>query len=145
MSESPARQHNPDGDPYERTGIAWAWALTKDAEWETPRGDQLTGKAGDWWVVAEDGSSRTVAADVFGAAYAQIERQVYRRIGTIRARQAQGRERVESLEGAAHAEPGDWIATDPSGNRWPIPAEVFAELYRPVEGGVDSGTTGGGR
>lgn len=135
MSET---QHS-DGDQYQRVGIAWAWQLAKDATWETPRGDQLTGRSGDWWVVAEDGSSRTVAAKVFGDNYAQIERQVYRRIGHIRARQATRRERVESLEGAAHAEPGDWIATDPAGNRWPIPADVFAALYEPHELAANEG------
>lgn len=131
---------HPDGAEYQRVGLAWAWPLESDVKWETPRGDILTGSVGDWWVVSEDGASRTVAPEAFAATYTSLGGQVYRRIGTIRARQVRETERVETLEGPAHAMPRDWIATSPRGERWPIPAEQFLSLYAPVLSGGADGT-----
>ncbi len=120
---------HPDGARWRRKGLVWAWPITESIEWVTPRGDHLFGSVGDWYVVSEDGSMRTVSDSAFTQSYTHIEKQVYRRTGEIRARQVFVRTPVPTLEGSAHAEPGDWVATDALGNRWPIPAEVFATLY----------------
>lgn len=123
---------HPDGDEYARIGTAWAWPLDREFVWETPRGDMLRGAAGDWWVVTEDGTTRTVSPETFEASYEPQGGQVYRRKGRIRGRQVDTPELVETLEGPARAERKDWVATSPRGDRWPITAERFAELYQAV-------------
>lgn len=114
---------------FRRRGRAWAWQLEKAFDWETPRGDRLQGSPGDWWVITEDGSSRTVKPRSFAATYAQIKDQEYRRAGVVTARQATEPEIVQTQEGEATAAPGDWIVTDADGASWPVPPETFAAGY----------------
>lgn len=122
---------HPDGAEFTRTGFAWAWRLTEATQWTTLHGDVLTGEPGDWWVVTEDGTVRTVKPEFFELSYSQVRDQLYRRTGTIRARRVAEPETVETSEGSAGAAPGDWIATGESGERWPIESARFTELYSP--------------
>jgi hypothetical protein len=41
---------------------------------------------------------------------------------------------IQTLEGEMTAMPGDWIATGPKGEEWPIGREIFFETYRPQPG-----------
>lgn len=114
---------------FTRRGRAWAWRLEEPFEWTSPRGGHLRGQAGDWWVITEDGSWRTVTPDSFAATYVQVEAQEYRRVGVVTARQTTEREAVATQEGEAFADPGDWIVTDADGAMWPVSPEKFAEGY----------------
>lgn len=114
---------------YRRTGVVSARRLTEARAWTTDSGDLLQAAAGDWWVVGRDGRGRGVAADAFAGTYAQVRGDTYRRTGTVTARQTMEREVVQTLEGAATAEPGMWIVTDEAGRSWPVPDEEFRRGY----------------
>lgn len=114
---------------FKRSGRAWAWQLDAPFEWRTPRGDILLGQSGDWWVIDEHGSARTVAGDSFAATYQQVDAQEYARVGVVTAWQAIESQVVATHEGEASAAPGDWIVTDAYGSRWPVPQEEFDWLY----------------
>lgn len=114
---------------FKRRGRAWAWKLDEDFDWSSPRDQALKGRAGDWWVIGEDGSSRTVDPESFAATHEQVEAQEYRRIGIVTAVRVAEHQVVPTREGDAVAEPGDWMVTDDRGTTWPVPATVFEVLH----------------
>ncbi len=116
---------------FARRGRAWAWQLDEPFDWNSPRGHHLEAQAGDWWVIGEDGSSRTVDPASFASTYEQVEAQEYRRVGFVTAVEATERQMVPTREGNSIADPGDWIVTDARGTTWPVPRAVFEALYEP--------------
>jgi hypothetical protein len=40
---------------------------------------------------------------------------------------------IETLEGVMLAEPGDWIITGVTGERYPCKPHIFEQTYEPVE------------
>lgn len=116
---------------FRRTGTVWAWRLAEVREWQNSNGDSLRAEPGDWWVVSPDGRQRSVASDVFADLYVQVDGQLYRRSGEVTARRVHAWENVMTLEGAAHAKPGDWIVSD-AASSWPVPDTDFRAGYSPV-------------
>lgn len=119
---------------FRRVGLVDARRLTEDHSW-VAQGDPLEGKAGDWLVLASDGTERTVGADRFDALYELVAGVRYRRRGTVHARQVAASTPVRTLEGTADARPGDWIVEGPGGESWPVPAAEFARSYQEVAPG----------
>jgi hypothetical protein len=94
----------------------------------------MQARAGDWAVIDDHGDERSVAAGIFESTHRQIGDGRYRRSGTVLARQATQREVIQTLEGTAVANKGDWILQGQQGEQWPVPGEQFRDSY---EGPVD--------
>lgn len=91
----------------------------------------MTSHPGDWKVTdLSGGSLRGVAAHEFEELYEPLGDNRYRRTGSVIARRADQPETVQTLEGPAVAQAGDWIVTDPRGNSWPVPDEDFRRGYQ---------------
>jgi hypothetical protein len=120
------------GPRYRRRGEVRATRLTRPTAWRTQTGETLRAAPGDWWVVGEDGSRRTVAGNEFPRLYEHVAGDRYRRVGTVHARRVTSEEIVTTLEGEARALPGMWVITDATGDRWPVPDEVFRDGYEPA-------------
>lgn len=113
---------------YRKVGSVEAVQLDENRSWNTTGGDELRGSAGDWLV--SDGTSEwTVNDDVFSATYAQNTDGTWTKSALIRAVQVDAPTLVRTLEGDATAAPGDWVAENPSGERWPIPRVQFERSY----------------
>lgn len=113
---------------YAAKVIVRAVRVGEDSEWTTARGDVLHAAAGDWWVI--DGEDRwSVGGDVFVQTYAKIADDRYRKVAQVSAIQVTESVTVQTLEGTATGEPGDWLVRNPSGECWPVPAAEFARRY----------------
>lgn len=117
---------------FRRVGTVLSYQLDTDHEWTTSGGDVLVGRAGDW-LVSNDSDMWTVAADVFERTYEQLPNGRWRKTALITAVRATERTTIQTLEGPAVAEVGDWIATNPTGESWPIKADTFARHYVPAD------------
>lgn len=113
---------------FRSTATVHAVRLTDEHRWTTAAGDELVGAAGDW-LLSEGDDTWTVAADVFAATYEPVADGIYRKVALVQAAQLAEDVEVITLEGIATAGPGDWLARNPGGDVWPIPAEVFADRY----------------
>jgi hypothetical protein len=119
------------GRTYASVVIVRAVQIAEDSEWTTERGDRLSARPGDWWVI--DGDERwSVASDVFAATYETVGGEHFRKKATVTAVQLDKPFAVATLEGVATGEPGDWLVRNPTGECWPVPSEVFAKRYRPT-------------
>ena len=93
--------------------------------------------AGDWIVTGIRGEVYPCKPDVFADTFDPLpdaagwfrKRQVV--VGAVRAAEATV---VQTLEGPARAERGDWVVTGTRGERWPVKADAFAELYEDAPG-----------
>lgn len=113
---------------YRSKLVVRAVQIRDDTEWTTAQGDVLRATAGDWWVI--DGDDRwSVAGDVFEQTYEQVADDRYRKIAQVTAVPVTESVTVQTLEGIATGEPGDWLVRNPSGEYWPVPADVFALRY----------------
>lgn len=120
---------------FTRVGEARAGRLTASRIWTTTAGDTLNAEAGDWWVVSGDRKKpdvRSVKPEAFARTYELIEGNRYQRTGEVQARQVLEAETVQTSEGLVKARVHDWIVTDEAGARWPVPADRFGDLYKPV-------------
>lgn len=123
---------------YRRHGEVTAEQRSQGWTWRAPTGDVMNAQAGDWAVTDESGDERSVAAEVFPSTHRQVGPGRYQRSGTVLARQATEREVIETLEGDAVANEGDWILKGPQGEQWPVPDRQFRDSY---EGPVDDHAT----
>ena len=119
---------------YRRRGEVTARQHPRDWTWTAPNGEVMRARAGDWAVIDDNGDERSVAAGIFEATHRQIGAGRYRRSGTVLARQATQQEVIETLEGNAVANTGDWILQGQQGEQWPVPDKQFRDSY---EGPVD--------
>lgn len=125
---------------YERFGTVTARQLEEDLEWGVPSGDHFLAHAGDWVVSDDGGNERVVKAGEFHHLYApEGDGGRYRRTGTVHAARITSTGTVTSLEGDQVAREGDWFVTDPRGNSWPVPDEVFTATYRAVPPTAEAG------
>ncbi|MCE1180257.1 MAG: PGDYG domain-containing protein [Micrococcales bacterium] len=118
---------------YRRLGAVRARQLADPVEWVTSAGDRLAGRRGDWLVETSDGHRHTVDPDVFRETYRRRPDGRWDRIGTVSAQRARRATAVDTLEGRAHARPGDWILTGSRGERWPVSDAHFRAAYAPAE------------
>ena len=89
----------------------------------------MQAQPGDWAVVDDNGTERSVAADVFQSTHEQIGPERYRRCGTVMARPAVPGEVIATLEGHAVANPGDWVLRGEGGETWPVSDHHFRHSY----------------
>lgn len=116
--------------PFRRRGEVRARQLEAAREWRTESGAVMTAAAGDWLVTdVQTGRTWSAAPDAFATSHELLEGDRYRRTGTVVARPAHLGERVESLEGPAVAQPGDWLVEGDLQERWLVPGTRFAEAY----------------
>lgn len=128
-----------DAELYASTVTVSAERLTQARTWETETGSRLAAKAGDWWVT-RGARQWSVAADVFDVTYVAAGNSTYRKTAPVRAVQLSAPVTLRTLEGDATANSGDWLVQNPSGEVWPVPADVFAQTYAPVcdQGAADN-------
>lgn len=126
---SPGR---PPWATYRKFRTVAARRLTEPLAWTTDAGDVLHADIGDWLVTDGD-KEWSVAADIFEQTYTRLPDGRYLKTAMIRAFQVDEITTVETLEGPATALAGDWIAENPSGEQWPIPAADFVATYELVE------------
>lgn len=125
----------PDEDgwrQFRRAGTVRAERLTAPLEWATEGGDLLRGPAGDWRVT--DGERTwTVGDEQFARSYSPQSDGTYVRTGVVRARPGVAGELVQTLEGPARVQPGDWVVEGSSGECWPVPGDRFANSYAALD------------
>lgn len=119
--------------PFRRLGEVRAVRLTETHGWRTESGIEMTGAAGDW-LVTDPETGRQWSADqrAFVAGHERIEGDRYRRTGTVLARPAHLGERVDTLEGPAVGQPGEWLVQGSLDERWLVPAARFRAAYEAV-------------
>jgi hypothetical protein len=126
-------------DPYatwvrfRRRGEVTAVRRDEAWTWTTSDGTVLRGRAGDWEVFDEDGSSRSVAASIFERTHEPLGGDRWRRVGEVRGRHARPGEVVHSLEGDLTARPGQWVLHGVAGEEWLVSEEHLAESYDRVD------------
>ena len=119
--------------PFRRRGEVRATRSETAWRWRTESGAAMRAAAGDWKVTdPQSGRVWSVDPAAFAAGHERIEGDRYRRIGTVRARPAHLGEPVDTLEGPAVAEPGDWLVQGELGERWLVPDERFRGSYEPL-------------
>jgi hypothetical protein len=117
-----------DGREYRSKVIVEATEVGDDTEWTTSHGDVLHAATGDWWVI--DGDDRwSVAGDIFQATYERVGDGRFRKTASVTAVAVGEPFVVQTLEGLATGVPGDYLVRNPSGECWPVPADVFERRY----------------
>lgn len=117
-----------DAHSYRSRVIVRATKAPADSEWTTSHGDVLHASAGDWWV--NDGDDRwSVAGDIFRDTYEHLDGDNYRKTAIVTAAVVDRAWAVQTLEGLATGRQGDWLVRNPSGECWPVTAEVFERRY----------------
>jgi hypothetical protein len=118
---------------YRSTATVHATRLTEAHTWQTARGSDLTGRAGDWRVT--DGVEEwTVEAGIFARTYRQLPDGRYAKDATVDAVRTERPLDVPTLEGVARAEAGDWVLRSDDGELWTVTDAYFRSAYAPDAG-----------
>jgi hypothetical protein len=115
---------------FERVGVVFARRLAARLHWTLPSGEQLLGDAGDWHVVDDSGTARTVSDSEFRSSHSRLDDRRWQRVGVFRAWQVAEAVVLRTKEGSATARPGDWVVEGPGGERWPVSDRQFRRSYR---------------
>jgi hypothetical protein len=96
----------------------------------------LSAQAGDY-IVSDGRSFWPLAGKLIDGTddertYEHVEGCQYVKVATILAEQQDEPFEVETPEGVATGDAGDWLAQGPGGEAWPIRAEQFAKTYEEV-------------
>jgi hypothetical protein len=121
----------PTAASFERVGVVTAQRLAAGLHWALPSGEELLGDAGDWRVVDDAGTVRTVTDSEFRSSHSKLADGRWARIGVFRAWPARETLVIRTKEGSATARPGDWVVEGPGGERWPVSDGQFRRSYRP--------------
>jgi hypothetical protein len=121
----------PTAGSFERVGVVSARRLAAGLHWALPSGEELRGDAGDWRVVDDAGTVRTVTDVEFRSSHSQLDGGRWERTGVFRAWPAPETVVIRTKEGSATARPGDWVVEGPGGERWPVSDGQFRRSYRP--------------
>lgn len=98
----------------------------------TSRGT-LIASPGDWIITGTNGEIYPCKPDIFEKTYEHVEGNKYQKKPVIiEARKAEKLTEVETLEGLAIANPGDWIITGVNGEEYPCRPEIFEQIYEPL-------------
>ena len=117
-----------DGGVYRSKVVVRATRVSEDSSWTTGGGDVMKAEAGDWWVT--DGDDHwSVADDVFVRTYESLGDGRYRKSATVTAVSVGSPFSVQTLEGTASGEAGDWLVRNPTGVCWPVAHAVFNRRY----------------
>jgi hypothetical protein len=117
---------------YQRRGEVTAEKRDHGWTWQTASGEVMTAQPGDWAVIDDSGSERSVAAGVFESTHEQVASARFRRSGTVWARRTIEQEGVSTLEGDVVANAGDWVVQGAQGEQWPVPDAQFRASYEPL-------------
>ena len=126
----------PAAQRFERVGVVRAQRLNAPLNWTNHIGEVLSGQSGDWRVIDEADTLRTVSDSDFVSSYAPTGDGTWRRVGTYVAWQVSEATVVRTKEGKATALTGDWIVEAPRGERWPVNDEQFQRTYRCLDAAV---------
>jgi hypothetical protein len=122
-------------DPYatwvrfRRRGEVTAVRRNEPWTWTTADGTVMHGRAGDWEVSDDDGSTRSITPSIFERTHEPVDGDRWRRTGEVRGRQARPGEVVHSLEGDQTARPGQWVLRGIEDEEWLVPAEHLETSY----------------
>lgn len=111
-----------------------AWRAEADREIETKEG-RLHARGGEDFIVDHgEGSYAVVKPDIFERTYELLGGGLYRKRTdvTLRYFTLDHAATIQTLEGAHHANKGDWIVQGVNGELWPVPPEAAREKYEPV-------------
>ena len=119
--------------PFRRRGEVHARRLDHDWTWRTESGAAMSAAAGDWLVTdPETGRTWSVDPTAFEASHEPLGGERYRRLGFVLARPAHLGERIDTLEGPAVAEAGEWLVEGDLHERWLVAGARFAAAYEAV-------------
>jgi hypothetical protein len=122
-------------DPYatwvrfRRRGEVTAVRRNEPWTWTTSDGTVMHGKAGDWEVTDDDGTTRSITPSIFERTHEPVDGDRWRRTGEVRGRQARPGEVVHSLEGDQTARPGQWVLRGVEDEEWLVPAGHLETSY----------------
>jgi Trk K+ transport system NAD-binding subunit len=127
----------PPGGPahaarYERVGTVRARKLQTRRTWKRRSGDELAGNPGDWRVLDDSGDERTVRDAEFVVSHEHLGGERWRRTGSYLAWQVDEARVLQTIEGRAVAQAGDWVVEGYGGERWPVSDDQFRRTYRPA-------------
>lgn len=90
---------------------------------------------GHWVIVGPNNDIYGCDARVFESTYELVEgsENEYKKTVIISAKRLDAAETILTAEGAAFGKRGDWVVTDPDGDRYLVAHKVFSETYDPVE------------
>ncbi len=91
-------------------------------------GGRQTAKQGDW-LINSNGEAYTCDAEVFAETYKEVSPGVFRKTALIEAEQALEDCKIDTLEGQSDCKKGDFIVTNPGGDRYPVGRETFLNIY----------------
>lgn len=94
-------------------------------------GAMQVAKQGDW-LIDNNGEVYTCDKKVFADTYEEAGKGEYRKIATIEAERANEDGKIETLEGESEYKVGDYIVTNPGGDRYPIEQDKFENMYAPA-------------
>ncbi|BBZ65897.1 hypothetical protein MINS_13260 [Mycolicibacterium insubricum] len=120
-----------DASSYRSRIVVRAEPISAEANWDTARADSMRANTGDWWVTDGD-AGWSVAADVFAQTYEHVDGDRYRKTAPVHAVQLAETVLVQTLEGTATGQPGDWLVRNPGGECWPVTGADFARRYERV-------------
>jgi len=106
----------------------------REARVSTGQG-KLKAEPGDDYIVDyPNGDRAVVQSDIFERTYEPLGGGLYRKRTDIVLRYFTLKHHVlvETMEGAQHAAPGDWIVQGTEGELWPVPRDKAQEKYEPV-------------
>jgi hypothetical protein len=84
------------------------------------------------WLIDNNGEVYTCEAKVFASTYEMVSKGQYRKTATVEAEQTTEDGTVETLEGKSGYKAGDYIVTNPGGDRYPVEKVKFEAMYQPV-------------
>lgn len=129
QAESQQFQH------YKKLGTVRAEQLKQPMEWKSSNGDPLRGEAGDWKVTGPDGSTWTVKPDIFQQTYSAVpgSNGEFAKTAITKAMKMTGPMTVQTLEGPASGQAGDYLVVGPKGEQYIVNGAKFESMYRPSD------------
>lgn len=119
--------------PHRRRGEVLATQLDHEWTWQTATGDTIRARPGDWQVTdPETGRQWSADPAAFHAGHEPVGAGRYRRTGFVLARPAHLGEQVNTMEGPAVAEAGEWLVEGDLQERWLVPGARFTAAYEAV-------------
>lgn len=111
-----------------------AWRAEADRDVETKEGVLYARGGEDFIIDHGEGSCAVVQPDIFERTYEPLGGGLYRKRTdvTLRYFTLDHAATIQTLEGAHHANKGDWIVQGVNGELWPVPPETAREKYEPV-------------
>ena len=121
---------------YRKTASVQAEQSAEPFTWTNWEGKPMQANAGDWRVNQPDGSVGSVTPEIFARTYGPAPSGVpgeYVKTALTRAQVLDRDVSVRTLEGEVKGRAGDYLATGPEGEQYPIPREAFEMMFQRVQ------------